>query len=68
MLARPILETLAGIRDNNNGTLLISARGQYCPDWRIKLRDGALARRVTTVEVETVRRKAGMLGLRLVNF
>jgi putative pyruvate formate lyase activating enzyme len=61
----PTLEALAGLRDN--GTLLISVRGQYCPDWRIGPRDGVLARRAMPGETETVRAKADTLGLVLVD-
>lgn len=62
---RPALESLAGLRDN--GTLLISLRGQYCPDWRIGPRDGALTRRARAIEIEAVRAKAETLGFLLVD-
>lgn len=62
----PTLDSLAGVRDN--GTLLISVRGQYCPDWRIGPRDGVLARRVMPEEVDAVRAKAEVLGLTSLNF
>jgi putative pyruvate formate lyase activating enzyme len=57
----PALETLAGL--GGDDALLVSVRGQYCPDWRIGPRDGVLARRVMAMEVEAVRAKARMLGL-----
>lgn len=60
---RPTLEALADLR--HNGTLLISVRGQYCPDWRIGPRDGALTRRATAIEIEAIHAKAETLGLLL---
>ncbi len=60
----PVLETLAGLGDC--GTLLVSVRGQYCPDWRIGPGDGSLTGRAARVEIEAVRTRAKMLGLTLV--
>lgn len=47
--------------------LLVSVRGQYAPDWRITTRDGAMARRPTTSEIEAVREHARSHRLRLVD-
>jgi putative pyruvate formate lyase activating enzyme len=58
----PVLGALAALPQAN---LIVSVRGQYCPDWRITARDGALARRVAPEETEAVRQMAGELGLRL---
>ena len=59
----PTLDVLAG--SSGPGPLLVSVRGQYSPDWRVTGRDGTLARRPTTAEVESVRYSARTRGLRV---
>ena len=59
----PVLSRLAGM---NLPNLWVSIRAQYCPDWRITTKDGALARRPNSTEVTAVRTAALKLGLRLV--
>jgi len=59
----PTLDVLAG--SSGPGPLLVSVRGQYAPDWRVTGRDGTLARRPTTAEVESVRFSARARGLRV---
>jgi putative pyruvate formate lyase activating enzyme len=60
----PSLDYLATILEKS---LLVSVRDQYCPDWKITARDGALARRVTSDEVIAVRQRARDLGLSLID-
>ena len=60
----PVLKDLA--RLSNGRDLWISIRGQYCPDWRISRRDGAMMRRPQPYEVAAVRGHAEALGLKLV--
>lgn len=59
----PALRFLAGLPRER---LLVSVRGQYCPDHRIDDRDGLLATRVDPVELGHVRAYAESLGLNLV--
>ena len=59
----PVLEDLASF--SNGGDLWMSIRGQYCPDWRIGPRDGAMMRRPQPYEVAEVRGHAEALGLRV---
>jgi putative pyruvate formate lyase activating enzyme len=58
----PVLQELASLAAED---LLVSVRGQYCPDWRITEADGDLARRPTSAEVDIVRSQARVLGLQL---
>jgi putative pyruvate formate lyase activating enzyme len=60
----PALKALAAMNQTN---LLVSIRGQYCPDHRISEKDGDLARRPKREEVEEVRLQAKRLGLQLVD-
>ncbi|HEX8163579.1 MAG TPA: hypothetical protein VF538_17040 [Pyrinomonadaceae bacterium] len=60
----PALDFLATL---GGGSLLVSVRGQYSPDWKISERDGALSRRVTPDESAAVRERASSLGLTLVD-
>ncbi len=60
----PVLDFLASL---NAGHLLVSVRDQYCPDWKIAVQDGDMARRSTGEEVEEVREWARSLKLRLVD-
>ena len=52
------------LRSVNRPNLLLSIRGQYCPDWRITAADGALAERSAADEVRAVIAHADRLGLR----
>jgi putative pyruvate formate lyase activating enzyme len=56
----PALEYLAGVKRSN---LLVSIRGQYCPDWKISHKDGVLQRRCLEEEVRSVAERATRLGL-----
>lgn len=56
----PALEYLARIKRSN---LLVSVRGQYCPDWKISDKDGVLKRRCLEEEVRTVEERAALLRL-----
>jgi putative pyruvate formate lyase activating enzyme len=58
-----VLDFLGSLACDN---LLVSVRGQYCPDWRINAKDGEMARRPYPEEVGEVREKALSLGLNLV--
>lgn len=58
----PALEFLNTLPRAN---LFISVRGQYCPDWKITVADGELARRPTAVETGVVSCLARDLGLTL---
>lgn len=60
----PTLEVLSQIPDESR--LVLSIRGQYCPDWQITEADGELARRPRSGEVDAVRAKARALGFNLV--
>lgn len=60
----PSLDYLATISEKS---LLVSVRDQYCPDWKITARDGALTRRVTSAEVIAVSQRARDLGLSLID-
>ena len=60
----PVLEALSRI--SNVSRLVVSIRGQYCPDWGITEADGDLARRPRSYEVEAVRARGRSLGLNLV--
>lgn len=60
----PMLEFLATLAQE---WLLLSVRGQYCPDWKITPADGVLARRTTWEETDAVRDKAHSLGLSLID-
>jgi putative pyruvate formate lyase activating enzyme len=60
----PVLDWLATLKGTH---LFISVRGQYCPDWQISFRDGALARRPQPEEIEVVRARARHLGLSLLS-
>lgn len=60
----PALDFLATLRRER---LLVSVRGQYCPDWKITPQDGELARRPARQETEAVREKARSLGLSLID-
>lgn len=57
----PILKTLAALAPA--GRLLLSIRGQYCPDWRIDTQDGQLNRRPDATEMATVHKLATTLKL-----
>lgn len=59
----PVLDALASL---NCRYLFASVRDQYCPDWKITRRDGALSRRPNGAEIEAVFRHATSLGLHLV--
>jgi putative pyruvate formate lyase activating enzyme len=61
----PSLQFLASLPDRK--TFFVSVRGQYCPDWKITSRDGALGRRVSVDEVNSVRQQARDLGLQLID-
>lgn len=61
----PVLEALSDLA--SEGDLWVSVRDQYCPDWRIRSRDGAMTRRPVVTEVSEVWAKAEALGLRLIN-
>ena len=56
-------KTLKALADMNNEYLIVSIRGQYCPDWHIKNANDALARRPNRGEYQTVLDKAQQLGL-----
>jgi putative pyruvate formate lyase activating enzyme len=58
------LDFLASLR--NRRRVFVSVRGQYSPDWKITTRDGSLARRVTSYELEAVNDRANALGLQLI--
>lgn len=58
----PALEYLATLPRER---LSVSVRGQYCPDWRITARDGAMAQRPGSAEVDAVRARARALELPL---
>jgi putative pyruvate formate lyase activating enzyme len=60
----PVLDWLATL---GGARLFVSVRGQYCPDWQITARDGALARRPRSEETEVVRARARRLGLSLLD-
>jgi putative pyruvate formate lyase activating enzyme len=60
----PTLDFLARLQQER---LLLSVRGQYCPDWKITPKDGVLAHRATQEETEAVRDKARSLGLALID-
>ena len=60
----PVLDWLKALE---SPCIQVSVRGQYSPDYRITAADGPLARRVAPEEVESVRRHATGLGLRLVD-
>jgi len=60
----PALEFLASV---NRANLFVSVRGQYCPDWKITEKDGALARRTTLPETAAVRSLATQLSLNVVD-
>jgi len=57
----PVLDYLSSVKNEN---LLVSVRGQYCPDWMITHEDGLLARRPTLEEIERVQSLVGKYGLR----
>ena len=59
----PVLDFLSSVR--GEGALLVSIRGQYCPDWRISDQDGDLARRPTLKEIEWTYKTAKDIGLSL---
>ena len=59
----PVLDFLASL---NADQLLVSVRDQYCPDWKIAVQNGDMARRATREEVEEVRERVRGLKLRLV--
>lgn len=59
----PTLDFLASLQAER---LLVSVRGQYCPDWKITAKDGELARRPTVAEIDQVRQRAFDLGLEVV--
>jgi putative pyruvate formate lyase activating enzyme len=60
----PVLDWLATLGGER---LFVSVRGQYCPDWQITARDGALARRPRPEETEVVRARARRLRLSLLD-
>jgi len=60
----PALDRLAAMA--SSGTLLLSIRGQYCPDWKVRADAGSLGRRVTRAEVDALYRRAADLGLTVV--
>ena len=62
---RPVLDLLSSIEDRS--LLSVSIRGQYCPDWKITEQDGALSRRPTQDEIETVRILANEKGFNLID-
>jgi len=57
----PVLKALSTMAPSDQ--LCVSIRGQYCPDWRIGPRDGALNRRPASAETAAVRSLAENLGL-----
>ncbi len=59
----PALEYLSTLGGEN---LLVSVRGQYCPDWKINSNDGDLTRRASHSESLKVSSYAEYLGLRLI--
>ena len=59
----PALEYLVTVHSES---LLVSVRGQYCPDWRITPRDGELMRRINAEEARSVSTKARAIGLTVV--
>lgn len=61
------VSTLNFLATLDRGRLWVSVRGQYCPDWKITLEDGALARRASHEETAAVREKARSLGLALID-
>ncbi len=60
----PILKILTELKPTDR--LRLSIRGQYCPDWRIGARDGALNRRPDVAEIEAVHQLATILKLNLI--
>jgi putative pyruvate formate lyase activating enzyme len=60
----PVLQFLSSLKRNN---LFISVRGQYCPDWKITRRDGALGKRPRPTEIDSVRAFAQQLGVTLID-
>ena len=60
----PVLENLANLPAKQR--LLISVRGQYCPDWQIDHRQDAMNRRPVADEVKAVQAKVEELGLVMV--
>jgi putative pyruvate formate lyase activating enzyme len=60
----PALTFLASCSADN---LLVSIRGQYCPDWKVTPEDGDLARRPRPGEVAEVISLARRLGLKTVS-
>ena len=61
---RPALEWLTSLAAPH---VMVSVRGQYCPDWKITEVDGVLARRPSQEETDQIRRYAQHLGLNLVD-
>ena len=59
----PVLETLAKMA--NPEKLMVSVRGQYCPDWRILSCDNNMNRRIMEKEVMEIIEKAKAMGLTL---
>ena len=60
-----VLKALASLA--SVGNLAVSIRGQYCPDWRIRSRDGNMMRRPGVSEIAAVRAMAKELELKLIS-
>ena len=60
----PVVDYLASVKKEN---LLVSVRGQYCPDWMITNEDGLLVRRPTEEEVAQVQSLVGNCGLQSIS-
>lgn len=59
------LKSLASLAPEGN--LAVSIRGQYCPDWRIRSRDGNMMHRPEILEIAAVRAMAKELKLKLMD-
>lgn len=60
-----VLKALASLA--SMGNLAVSIRGQYCPDWRIRSRDGNMMHRPVISEIAAVRAMAKELELKLIS-
>jgi putative pyruvate formate lyase activating enzyme len=54
------------VLSRHRGRLRVNVLGQYCPDWKVRERDGEMGHRVTEDEVRAARAYALSLGLGLV--
>lgn len=61
------LPAIASLKSLARGNLLVSVRGQYSPDWKISVSDGAMARRCSVEELSATQSAVAAARLNMVD-